>query len=90
MRSRSIRVTVVREDSQQQQATLRNTSLLGLGTTETTIGGGRRSVGQILELPAYENDVLNALARTGGGKRDQGAHAAEAVVTLARLRRSLA
>ena len=25
-----------------------------------------------------------ALARTGGGKRDQGAHAAEAVVTLAR------
>ena len=31
-----------------------------------------------------------ALARTGGGKRDQGAHAAEAVVTLARMRRSLA
>ena len=27
-----------------------------------------------------------ALARTGGGKRDQGAHAAEAVITLARLR----
>ena len=27
-----------------------------------------------------------ALARTGGGKRDQGAHAAEAVVTLARLK----
>ena len=31
-----------------------------------------------------------ALARTGGGKRDQGAHAAEAVVTLARMKRSLA
>ena len=30
-----------------------------------------------------------ALERTGGGKRDQGAHAAEAVVTLARLKRSL-
>ena len=30
-----------------------------------------------------------ALARTGGGKRDQGAHAAEAVVTLARLRRAV-
>jgi 6,7-dimethyl-8-ribityllumazine synthase len=27
-----------------------------------------------------------ALARTGGGKRDQGAHAAEAVVALARLK----
>jgi 6,7-dimethyl-8-ribityllumazine synthase len=30
-----------------------------------------------------------ALARTGGGKRDQGAHAAEAVVTLARLKERL-
>jgi protein involved in polysaccharide export with SLBB domain len=66
MRPRTVRVLVVREDSQQDQISLRNESLLGLGTTETTIGGGRRSVGQILELPAYENDVLNALARTGG------------------------
>jgi 6,7-dimethyl-8-ribityllumazine synthase len=31
-----------------------------------------------------------ALARTGGGKRDQGAHAAEAVLTLAKLKASLA
>jgi 6,7-dimethyl-8-ribityllumazine synthase len=31
-----------------------------------------------------------ALARTGGGKRDQGAHAAEAVMTLARLKAGLA
>jgi 6,7-dimethyl-8-ribityllumazine synthase len=31
-------------------------------------------------------DMDQALARTGGGKRDQGAHAAEAVVALARLR----
>jgi 6,7-dimethyl-8-ribityllumazine synthase len=30
-----------------------------------------------------------ALARAGGGKRDSGAHAAEAVMTLARLRASL-
>ena len=30
-----------------------------------------------------------ALARTGGGKRDQGAHAAEAVLALAKLRVSL-
>jgi protein involved in polysaccharide export with SLBB domain len=66
MRPRSVRVLVVREDSAQRQVTLRNDSLLGLGTTETTVGGGRRSEGQVLELPAYENDVLNALARTGG------------------------
>jgi len=30
-----------------------------------------------------------ALARTGGGKRDQGRHAAEAVVALARMRTAL-
>jgi 6,7-dimethyl-8-ribityllumazine synthase len=30
-----------------------------------------------------------ALARTGGGKRDQGAHAAQAVLALARLRADL-
>jgi 6,7-dimethyl-8-ribityllumazine synthase len=30
-----------------------------------------------------------ALARAGGGKRDQGRHAAEAVLTMARLRAQL-
>jgi 6,7-dimethyl-8-ribityllumazine synthase len=35
------------------------------------------------------NNLDQALARTGGGKRDQGAHAAEAVMTLAAMRRSL-
>lgn len=30
-----------------------------------------------------------ALARTGGGKRDQGAHAAQATLRMARLRREL-
>ena len=30
-----------------------------------------------------------ALERTGGGKRDQGRHAAEAVLALSRLRRDL-
>jgi 6,7-dimethyl-8-ribityllumazine synthase len=30
-----------------------------------------------------------ALARTGGGKRDQGAHAAEAVLSLAKLKAGL-
>jgi protein involved in polysaccharide export with SLBB domain len=66
MRPRHVRVLVVREDNTQQQVSLRNESLIGLGTTQTTIGGGYRGVGLVLELPAYENDVLNALARTGG------------------------
>jgi 6,7-dimethyl-8-ribityllumazine synthase len=35
-------------------------------------------------------NMEQALARTGGGKRDQGEHAAEAVIALARLKRSLA
>jgi 6,7-dimethyl-8-ribityllumazine synthase len=35
-------------------------------------------------------DMDQALARTGGGKRDQGEHAAEAVMALAALRASLA
>ena len=35
------------------------------------------------------DNMDQALARTGGGKRDQGAHAAEAVVTLAKLKTSL-
>ena len=35
-------------------------------------------------------NMQQALARTGGGKRDQGRHAAEAVMTLAALRSSLA
>ena len=39
MRPRHVRVLVVREDSQQQQTQLRTESLLGLGSSETTIGG---------------------------------------------------
>ena len=36
------------------------------------------------------DDMEQALARTGGGKRDQGQHAAEAVMALARMRADLA
>ena len=35
-------------------------------------------------------NMEQALARSGGGKRDQGAHAAEAVLRMAALRRDLA
>ncbi|MEM8943651.1 MAG: polysaccharide biosynthesis/export family protein [Planctomycetota bacterium] len=66
LRPRHIQVLVLREDSRQAQVSLQTSSLRGLGTTQTTIGGGRQAEGQILELPAYENDVLNALAKTGG------------------------
>jgi hypothetical protein len=66
MRPRHVRVLVIREDSQQRQVTLQTESLIGLGTSRTQIGGAREGTGMVLELPAYQNDVLNALTRTGG------------------------
>ena len=66
MRPRYIRVLVIRDDSQQRQFTLQTESLLGLGTSRTQIGGAREGTGMVLELPAYQNDVLNALTRSGG------------------------
>ncbi|MCA9240148.1 MAG: polysaccharide biosynthesis/export family protein [Planctomycetales bacterium] len=66
MRPRYVRVVVVREDSTQPSVTLQNNSLTGIAGSSTTIGGGSKPTGQIVELPAYQNDLLNALARTGG------------------------
>ena len=66
MRPRHIRVLVIREDSQQRQYSLQTESLIGLGTSRTQIGGAREGTGMVLELPAYQNDVLNALTRSGG------------------------
>jgi len=66
MRPRHIRVMVIRDDSSSRQVMLRSQSLRGLGTTQTQIGGGQQNTGMVLELPAYENDVLNALTLSGG------------------------
>jgi protein involved in polysaccharide export with SLBB domain len=66
MRPRYIRVLVIRDDSQQRQVQLQTESLLGLGTSRTQIGGGRQGLGMALDLTPLENDVLNALSRTGG------------------------
>ncbi|MGL4512587.1 MAG: polysaccharide biosynthesis/export family protein [Lacipirellulaceae bacterium] len=66
MRPRHVRVLVAREDSAGGGVTIRSDSLFGLGTSQASVGGGRGATGQVVELPAYENDVLNALALTGG------------------------
>ena len=66
MRPRYIRVLIIRDDSQQRQVTLQSESLRGLGTSRTQIGGGSQGEGMVLELPAYQNDVLNAITRSGG------------------------
>lgn len=65
-RPRYVRVMVMRDDTKRPQVSISSTSPLGLGTSSATIGGGNEPMGQIIELPAYQNDVLNALARTGG------------------------
>jgi protein involved in polysaccharide export with SLBB domain len=52
LRPRHVRVQVIREDS---------------AITNTTIfGNARRGTGTVVDLPIYENDVSNALSRTGG------------------------
>jgi protein involved in polysaccharide export with SLBB domain len=54
IKPRQIQVLVVRQDS--------NTVALAQGI----VGSTRRGSGQVVDLPANENDVLNALTRTGG------------------------
>jgi Polysaccharide biosynthesis/export protein len=66
LRPRQIRVLVIRDDSQQRGFSLQTNNSFGLGSTSTQIGGGRDEQGMVLELPAYENDVLNVLTRSGG------------------------
>jgi protein involved in polysaccharide export with SLBB domain len=55
MRKRQIHVQVVRQDS--------GGLVVGQGGV---LGNTKRGTGASIELPAYENDVLNALNRTGG------------------------
>src|SRR5262249_54563229 len=54
MRPRQTRVQVIRQDS--------GSVTIGPGVVANT----RRGSGATVDLPAYENDVLNALTRTGG------------------------
>jgi len=68
---RNTRVLVVRQDSPSGAVTVHSTLTIrgarGLfGSGEEVVGGTRRGTATVLDLPAYENDVLNALIRTGG------------------------
>jgi protein involved in polysaccharide export with SLBB domain len=60
MRPRTSTVLVVR-----QEATIAGNGRNITRTTDTQIPG-KKGTGNILELPAYENDVLHALNQTGG------------------------
>lgn len=72
VRSRTTRVLVVRQDgsssdnfTDRRSGSIRST-VNARGGAERLIGGTRNGSGQIVDLPAYQNDVLNALVRTGG------------------------
>ncbi len=64
MRERTYRVFVVRQDNSFSQ---RGSQFLGQGQRgQVTDRSDQSSRGFVLQLPAYKNDVLNALSQTGG------------------------
>jgi protein involved in polysaccharide export with SLBB domain len=75
-RPRQYRILVIREDAGPSEAPTGGRGPIGLGVGARATGfiiergggstGGRRSAGFAIDLPAYENDVLNALTQTGG------------------------
>ncbi|MBV9122974.1 MAG: polysaccharide biosynthesis/export family protein [Planctomycetes bacterium] len=68
LRRREYHVLVIREESQGNLVTPQG--LYGgvgtFATSPTTVSLGKLGMGYRLDLPAYENDVLNALTQTGG------------------------
>ncbi|NOX55181.1 MAG: hypothetical protein GXP27_12245 [Planctomycetes bacterium] len=55
---RFYRVLVIRQEA--------GTDLLAGGGTQFNLGALKRGTGRVVNLPAYRNDVLHALAETGG------------------------
>jgi protein involved in polysaccharide export with SLBB domain len=64
MRPRTYHVLVLREDSPIPQQSMVTSQLAGTGPEYVSIS--RKGTGWDLVLPAYHNDVLTALAKTGG------------------------
>lgn len=60
MRTRKYKVIVVREDMVDPRR------MREQGEGEVTIGSERTGAAHLVELPAYENDVLHALTQSGG------------------------
>jgi protein involved in polysaccharide export with SLBB domain len=64
MRERTYRVFVVRQDNTiNAQNPIFAQTALSIGVTDRSDQSGR---GFVLQMPAYKNDLLNALAQTGG------------------------
>jgi hypothetical protein len=64
MRKRKYHVLVVRQESGAPPIT-GGASRGGLYGTTNILGGGKQGTGHALDLPAYQNDVLNALVAGG-------------------------
>lgn len=60
LRERRYHVIVIREDVEQQLA------MAGRQNRGTLIGSAQVGKGEVVELKAYQNDILHALAETGG------------------------
>jgi protein involved in polysaccharide export with SLBB domain len=74
VRPREFHVLVIRQDAAVQTGAQGSAGIGATGARSVgfllSLGGGargaRKGTGYTLDLPAYQNDVLNALARTGG------------------------
>jgi protein involved in polysaccharide export with SLBB domain len=67
IRPRQVRVLVIREDSPSNTRTNEVQIRPIRGFTSNPIGEvSRRGTGDVVELPAYQNDLLTALAKSGG------------------------
>jgi protein involved in polysaccharide export with SLBB domain len=76
-RRRHYQVLVVREDTTTSGATTGAGGLFGVSSIGVAAGTSGHGTGVAIDLPAYENDVMNALTRSGGMP---GFGAADAVI----------
>lgn len=65
MRERTVRVIVIREDRDDQLAIAGGDRLAGLARNVVS-GSAQAGSGYPIDLPAYKNDLMHALAETGG------------------------
>ena len=66
MRERTHRVIVIREDGADQQIALAGGDNTRGNAAEVISGTSRAGAGYTLDMPAYKNDLMHALAQTGG------------------------
>ncbi|QDT10106.1 polysaccharide biosynthesis/export family protein [Stieleria marina] len=66
MRERTSRVIVIREDGSDQELAISGGTNTRGNTAEVVSGTTRQGAGFTLDMPAYKNDLMHALADTGG------------------------